>query len=210
MTAVAVRVRQRRRRSRRGFVAPCILIGLPLVVAIFGPLLAPHNPDATIGPPGLGAVGGAPLGLDQLGRDVLSRVLAGGRSTLLLGVCAVVLVYAAALVVGLTAAYTESILDSFLMRAVDVFLSFPALLLMLLCVTAFGSSDEVLVGAAAVVLFPGATRIIRTAGKTVMVRGYVEAAIARGERARPSSAARYSRTSSVQSLPMSGSGLAGR
>jgi peptide/nickel transport system permease protein len=183
MTVAVTRSRRRSGSSRRGFLVPGILVGLPLLVAVFGPLFAPHDPDQTIGPPGLGPVSGAPLGLDQLGRDVLSRVLYGGRSTLLLGVCAVVLVYAAALLVGLAAAYTESILDSILMRAVDVLLSFPALLLMLLCVTAFGSSGQVLVGAVAVVLFPGATRIIRTAAKTVMVRGYVEAAIARGERA---------------------------
>ena len=135
----------------------------------------------TLGPPGLGPVNGAPLGLDYLGRDVLSRVLDGGRSTLLLGLSATAAIYAVGLLVGLTAGYARTFVDPVLMRIVDLLLSFPALLLMLLSVTAFGSGAPTLVLSAVVVLFPGVARIVRTATMTVMSRGYVEAAIARGE-----------------------------
>jgi ABC-type dipeptide/oligopeptide/nickel transport system permease subunit len=68
------------------------------------------------------------------------------------------------------------------MRIVDVFLSFPALLVMLLFVTAFGGGPGVLVGAAVIVLFPGVARIVRTATLEASTKGYVEAAVARGER----------------------------
>jgi ABC-type dipeptide/oligopeptide/nickel transport system permease subunit len=68
------------------------------------------------------------------------------------------------------------------MRVVDVALSFPALLVMLLFVTAWGGGPGVLVAAAALVLFPGVARIVRTATLEIATKGYVEAAVARGER----------------------------
>jgi ABC-type dipeptide/oligopeptide/nickel transport system permease subunit len=158
------------------------LLLLVLGLAIFGPLFAPHSTAVPIGIPGDGPSGGAPLGLDFLGRDVLSRVLSGGRSTLLLGGAATALTYLVGVTVGLIAGYARSIADPLLMRTVDIFLSFPALLVMLLFVTAFGGGRGVLVGAAALVLFPGVARIVRTATLEVSTTGYVEAAVARGER----------------------------
>ena len=157
---------------------------LLVIIAIFGPAFAPHSTTAPIGIPGASSAPGAPLGLDFLGRDVLSRLLAGGRSTFVLGLLATLLTYAIGTTIGLIAGYTrQPLLDGLLMRSVDVFLSLPALLLMLLAVTGLGNSRAVLVGAAAVVLFPGVARIVRTATLEVSVRAYVEAAIARGESA---------------------------
>ncbi|MGD0084834.1 MAG: ABC transporter permease [Acidimicrobiales bacterium] len=160
-----------------------ILVLLVAGVALFGPSFAPHSSTATIGIPGLGPSPGAPLGLDFLGRDVLSRTLDGGRSTLLLGGAATILTYLIGVTVGLAAGNARSLVDPILMRTVDVVLSFPALLVMLLAVTAFGGGRTVLVGAAALVLFPGVARIVRTATSEVATRSYVEAAVARGERA---------------------------
>jgi peptide/nickel transport system permease protein len=158
-----------------------VLLLLVVGIAILGPLFAPYSPTQPIGVPGLAPVGGAPLGLDFLGRDVLSRLLYGGRSTLLLGGAATVLTYAVGLGVGLLAGYARSFIDPLLMRLVDVFLSFPALLIMLLFVTAFGGGKVVLVFGCIVVLFPGVSRVVRTASMEVSTRGYVEAAVARGE-----------------------------
>jgi peptide/nickel transport system permease protein len=159
------------------------LIGLFVVlVALLGPSFAPHSATATIGIPGQGPAGGAPLGLDFLGRDVLSRLLDGGRSTLLLGGAATILTYVAGITVGMIAGYSRTLIDPLLMRVVDLFLLFPALLVMLLAVTAFGSGRGVLVMACAVVLAPGVARIIRTATLEISTRSYVEAAVARGER----------------------------
>jgi ABC-type dipeptide/oligopeptide/nickel transport system permease subunit len=67
------------------------------------------------------------------------------------------------------------------MRTVDIFISFPALLLMLLLVTAFGGGPVVLISAVVLVLFPGVTRIVRTATLEVSTKGFVEASVARGE-----------------------------
>jgi peptide/nickel transport system permease protein len=158
------------------------LLLVTVFVGIAGPWLAPHNPNTPIGIPGAAPFQGAPLGLDYLGRDVLSRLLWGGRSTLLLAGAATALTYAMGLAVGLVAGYSRSIVDPILMRTVDVTLSIPALLVMLLGVTAFGGSPLVLVVAASLVLFPGVARIVRTATMEVAARSYVEAAVARGER----------------------------
>jgi ABC-type dipeptide/oligopeptide/nickel transport system permease subunit len=159
-----------------------VLVFLVLFLAIFGPLFAPYSPTAPVGLPGAGPSSQFVLGTDFLGRDVLSRLLNGGLSTLLLGGAATVLTYAVGITFGLVAGYTRSFVDPVLMRTVDVFLSFPALLVMLLFVTAFGGSRGVLVVACVLVLFPGVARIVRTATLEASTRGYVEAAVARGER----------------------------
>lgn len=160
-----------------------VLLVAILLVAVLGPELAPSDSNAFVGIPGQGPGGSSPLGLDVLGRDVLSRVLSGGRSTLLLGGAATLLIYAVGVPVGLAAGYATSALDPLLMRTVDVFLSIPALLVMLLFVTAFGGGRGILVLAVVVVLFPGVARIVRAATSEVATKGYVDAAAARGETA---------------------------
>jgi peptide/nickel transport system permease protein len=167
-------------RSAGGILGFAIVL-LVVLVALFGPLVAPHPIGQPIGAPGQGPSIGAPLGTDFLGRDVLSRTLAGGRSTLLMGVAATLLTYALALSVGLVAGYKRSLIDPVLMRFVDLMLSFPALLLLLVLVAGFGGGPVVIIIGVALVLFPGAARIIRTATLEESVRGYVEAAVARGE-----------------------------
>jgi peptide/nickel transport system permease protein len=153
-----------------------------LFIALFGPLFAPHSPVQTVGIPGQPSSPGYPLGLDFEGRDVLSRLLSGGRSTILIAASATLLTYALGLPIGLVAGYTRSIVDPLLMRTVDIFLSLPGLLLMLLIVVGLGSRPIVLVLAAALVLFPGVARIARSATQEITTRSYVEAAVGRGER----------------------------
>jgi peptide/nickel transport system permease protein len=178
------RVRPRRAgvlRSWSGRIG-LVLVIFVLLVAFFGRLIEPYSPLQTIGIPGQPSSGTYPLGLDFEGRDVLSRLLAGGQSTILIAASATALTYAIGLPIGLVAGFSRSILDPLLMRAVDIFLSVPALLLMLLLVVGLGSSPVYLVCAAAIVLFAGVARITRSATLEVATRGYVEAAVARGER----------------------------
>jgi peptide/nickel transport system permease protein len=158
-----------------------ILFLIIVVIAVAGPALTPFNPTAPVGIPGAGPSSAYPLGLDFLGRDVLSRVLAGGRSTFLLGLSATVLTYVLGIAVGMIAGFKKTVLDQLLMRSVDVILSLPALLVMLLAVTAFGGGFLVLICSAALVLFPGVARLVRTATLEVASRGFVDAAVARGE-----------------------------
>jgi peptide/nickel transport system permease protein len=177
-------VKERLRFLRRpsGAVGAAIVL-LIIAVAVLGPLLAPHSPTQPLGVPLSGPSGASPLGTDYLGRDVLSRLLSGGRSVLGLAAAATVLAYLLGLSIGLVAGYTRSLVDPMLMRSVDVMLCFPPLLFLLVLIAGAGSSVAVLIIGVALVQAPQVSRIVRTATLEVSVRGYVEAAVARGERA---------------------------
>jgi peptide/nickel transport system permease protein len=168
-------------RVRSGRVG-LVLLGLILLVALAGPLIAPHDPTQPIGLPGEPPSASALLGTDGLGRDVLSRVLHGGLTVIGLGVAAAAVSYLGGLTIGLAAGYSRNLLDATLMRGVDVLLAFPPLLFVLVLVTGAGSGAAVLVLAVGIVQVTGISRIVRAATLEVAVRGYVEAAVARGER----------------------------
>ena len=167
-------------KSRGGRVGLGLLIGI-VSVALFGPYFAPYSPTETLGvpysPPGSVTV----LGLDFLGRDVLSRVLYGGRSVLWFAGVATFLAYVVGLAVGLLAGYRRSWLDGWLMRGMDVLLAFPTLIFILVMSNAFSRGIAAVVVATAVIQIPPIARIVRAATVEQSVRGYVEAAITRGE-----------------------------
>jgi len=162
-------------------------LGLTIVfvvvfVALFGNYFAPHDPTAPVGVPLAGPSGDAWLGTDVLGRDVFSRLLYGGRSVIGLALVATLLAYVIGLTIGLIAGYTRSKADPILMRTVDVMLAFPPLLFLLVLITGAGTGTAVLIIGVAAIQAPGISRIVRTATLEISVRGYVEAAVARGER----------------------------
>ena len=115
------------------------------------------------------------LGTDFLGRDVLSRLLYGGRSVIGFAAAATVLAYAVGLSIGLVAGYSRSLVDPVLMRTVDVMLAFPPLLFLLVLIAGAGTGIAVLVIGVAAIQAPGISRIVRTATLEVSTRGYVEA-----------------------------------
>ena len=168
-------------RTVSGAVGVCVVLFV-LFVAVFGRYLAPHGSTAPIGVPLTGISSGALLGTDFLGRDVLSRVLYGGRSVIALSLAATALAYLIGLTIGLVAGYTRSKADAALMRAVDVMFAFPPLLFLLVLIAGAGSSVGALIIGVAVIQAPAISRVVRTATLEVSVRGYLEAAITRGER----------------------------
>jgi ABC-type dipeptide/oligopeptide/nickel transport system permease subunit len=175
-------MRDRLRFVRTGTgLAGTILLVFAVSVALFGPFVAPHPPDLPIGTPYERPSVEAWLGTDRLGRDVLSRVLWGGRSVLALAGLATLLAYAAGTSIGLLAGYSRSLLDPVLMRTADVFIAFPALVFLLVLVTGLGNSKAVLVLGVAIIQTPPVARIVRSATLAQSVRGFVEAAVARGE-----------------------------
>jgi peptide/nickel transport system permease protein len=168
-------------RTKTGLAGLVILVFV-LGLALFGPFFAPHPPDEPLGIPFEGPSADAVFGYDILGRDVLSRVLWGGRSVLALAGLATLIAYVAGGIIGLAAGYSRSLLDSILMRGVDVLIAFPALLFILVLITGAGTSKAALVAGVAIVQTPLVARIVRTATQEQSVRGFVEAAVARGER----------------------------
>ncbi len=168
-------------RSFSGAVGVTIVVFV-VAVAIFGRYFAPHDPNVPVTVPLAPPSSHYWLGTDFLGRDVFSRLLYGGRSVITLAALATGLGYLIGMSVGLIAGFSRSRIDPVLMRSVDVMLAFPPLLFLLVLISGAGTGVEVLVIGVAVIQAPGISRIVRTATLEVSVRGYVEAAIARGER----------------------------
>ena len=144
-------------------VCGLLIYAVFVLTAIFADSIAPYDPTATLGIPGQAPGNGYLMGLDFIGRDVWSRVLYGGRSTLVLAVLATLVTYLVGGAIGLVAGFSRSALDPVLMRIVDILLSMPALLVMLLLITALNNSFPVLVLATSLVLLPGVARIVRSA-----------------------------------------------
>ncbi|MEO6511885.1 MAG: ABC transporter permease, partial [Nocardioides sp.] len=116
-----------------------------------------------------------------LGRDVLSRVLAGGRTVVLIGVAATALSYVLGLGIGIYTGLRGGATDFLLMRGVDLLTVIPAILYLLLLASGLGRHIWVLVLGMVIVLFPPVSRVIRTATLAVARSGYVEAAQVRGD-----------------------------
>jgi ABC-type dipeptide/oligopeptide/nickel transport system permease subunit len=166
-------------------IAGLVILVVVLGIAFIGPLVAPYPLTQPIGIPGSPPGHGALLGTDYLGRDVLSRILHGGIPVIELSVVTIALTYLIGITIGMIAGLVRSVVDPMMMRAVDVVLVFPPLLLVLLLIAGAGNSFWVLVIAIVLVLFPGVARIVRTATLEVSTTSYIEAAVARGERMVP-------------------------
>jgi peptide/nickel transport system permease protein len=132
-----------------------------LVVTLFGPQIAPHSaiafsPDSLAGPSA-----DHWLGTDSIGRDVLSRLIIGGRTTLLITFVAVSLAVMAGLVLGLTSGYVGGLTDEIIMRSLDVVFAFPVFLLAIAVVAALGPTVPNLILTIAIVYTPIMARVVR-------------------------------------------------
>lgn len=158
---------------------------LLLVVAtamILGPLVAPYDPQAFHPRARLqGPSAAFLLGTDQFGRDLLSRLLHGARTTVAFGLGATLLGVLAGSVIGVTAGVVGGWIDSLIMRVLDGLLAVPDLLFTLLIVTILGAGTGHAMLAVAIAFTPGMARIARSTVLSIRTREYVLAAIARGE-----------------------------
>lgn len=167
------------------------IIALNLFAAACAPLIAPYGETEVVTDswmPGfwdLAASEGKPLvllGSDQLGRDLLSRLIYGARNTITVAVLATMLSFAIGMSAGFLAATLRGWVDQAMSRAVDIFMAFPSLILALLVISVMGSSVPVLI---TVIAFIDATRVFRLSRAVAMdveVMEYVEAARVRGEK----------------------------
>ena len=159
----------------------CAVLLVILTVAIAGRYVAPYPPEELVAPSGLPPSPQFRLGTDYVGEDVLSRVLAGGSHLVILATLATLVPYLLGGLAGLIAGYSRSVVDPVIMRSADLLLAFPSLFLILLLATRFGTSTTVVVLGVTLAHLPYVVRLVRTATLEMSVRGYVEAAVARGE-----------------------------
>ncbi|MEO1092703.1 MAG: ABC transporter permease [Pseudomonadota bacterium] len=170
---------------RKGALVAAILLAASALGAVFAPLVAPFDPFATAGRPLLppfwaeGADAQFVLGTDGQGRDILSRLLYGARLTLSIGLLSVGIGGAFGMAIGLLSAFFQKA-DPYLMRLVDVLLSFPAILLGLAVAAIFGPGALAIVVALSVATIPDVARVTRSAAVVVMGQDYIESGRAIG------------------------------
>jgi peptide/nickel transport system permease protein len=152
------------------------LILLLVIVAFVGPYVAPHAPDEFVAIPNTPPGGKAGLlGSDYLGQDVFSRFLYGGRSILVMAVVSTAIGLIIGIAVGLVAAYARNSLDDVLMRAMDVIMAFPQIMLALVAVSLIGAKAWVIIVAIALTTAPRVARVTRGAAQPIVERDFVAA-----------------------------------
>lgn len=151
-----------------------------VLVAVFGPFIAPYSSTEFVGQPFFAHTANAVLGTDNIGRDVLTRFLYGGRSVLLLALLSTLLGVGLGVLVALVAGYTRSWLDELLMRFSDIVIAFPQIVLALLFLSVWGPHPWVIVLTVGLSHAPRTARIIRSAVLGVATRDYVRASEAIG------------------------------
>jgi peptide/nickel transport system permease protein len=160
----------------------CVL-GAVIIAAVAAPVLAPYGPQQVgVGLPLDGPTPSHWIGTDQLGRDLLSRLIFGSRVSLLVGVIAVGVGASIGVPIGLVAGYWRGLLDAVLMRMVDAIIAFPALVLALGMVATFGTGLQIVMIAIGIAIMPQYARIVRAQVLGVTGSDYILAARALGAR----------------------------
>ncbi len=176
---LAVRAFSRNRTA----VAGLIVVGALYAVALLTPLLAPFDPNLQgnllteryVGPSLV-----HPLGTDQFARDVLSRLLYGARISLSIGFVAVAISVTIGTLLGAVAGYLGGIVDTLVMRFVDMVISFPRLVLLITIIALFQPSIFLITAVLGLTLWPGTARIVRGEVLSLREREFVQAAVSLG------------------------------
>ncbi|MFQ5896167.1 MAG: ABC transporter permease, partial [Nitrospinota bacterium] len=152
-----------------------------VLTALSAPLISPYNPieanfQRALAPPSLVH----PFGTDHFGRDVLSRVISGARTSLLIGVFSVLIGAAGGILLGLVGGYFGGALDNLIMRVVDVLLTFPRILLAILLIAMVGAGMQNIMLAVGIFSIPIYARLVRSSVLGIKETEFVEAARAMG------------------------------
>ncbi len=173
----------RRILKSRAAMSGGLVVTLFILLAALAPVIAPYEPlRGQLGERLLGPSAGHWLGTDELGRDVLSRVLHGARISLQIQVAAVGLALVLGTVLGVVAGYTGRWPDMLIMRVVDIMMAFPGIFLALAIIAALGTGLGNVIIASAIFLVPQFARVVRGSVLTLKEKEFVEAARALGER----------------------------
>lgn len=184
-------VRSDRRQARRerlqllvrrpSFIIGSFILLFWIVSAVAGSRITPFDPLSDFDLSSQAPNASHWFGTDVLGRDVLSRVMAGSRDVLILAPAAAIAAVVMGTILGLVTGYYGGVVDEIIGRVIEAILSLPAVLLALLVVVAIGNSRPIVIGTIAVLFTPVVTRTVRTAVINEARLDYVESARLRGE-----------------------------
>jgi peptide/nickel transport system permease protein len=158
-----------------------IIVGFFVFLAIFAPWIAPYSQAETVGDTWAPASGASWMGTDQIGRDMMSRIIYGARMTIGIALATTILSFIIGTTLGLLASTGGNVIDQILSRIVDVMLSIPLLVFALIILSMFGSSIPTLIITIAILDSTRVFRLARAVSMNIAVLEYVEAAKLRGE-----------------------------
>jgi peptide/nickel transport system permease protein len=189
VSALALRLRGRRARVRPAWRQPLAVVGAVIAVAwiliaIFAPLVAPHDPLAQVFPPNEAPSSAHWFGTDELGRDVLSRVIYGSRISIPVALLLVALAGMIGGVLGAIAGYLRGVADGTVMRVTDLVFAFPAIILAMVVTAVLGGGLRNAALAIVVVAWPAYARVVRGLVLSIGDSEYVQSSRLLGASAR--------------------------
>jgi peptide/nickel transport system permease protein len=158
-----------------------ILVAIHLGLALFSPLIAPHDASALVGAPLARPSVEFWMGTDQIGRDYFSRIIEGGRVALLVSFCGVAIAIAFGTFLGMVAGYVGGRIDEAIMRFIDAVMAIPDIILIAILTLALGKDIVMLIPVIAVVYTWGVVRVMRAKTISLSTLDFVRAAELRGE-----------------------------
>jgi peptide/nickel transport system permease protein len=166
-------------------VGAAVVVLLLLVLAVAGPLLTPSDPYASSMLKRLKPIGfdGHLLGTDELGRDMMSRLMVGARLSLFMGITPVIFAFVLGSLIGITAGYAGGRVNSVMMRTIDVFYAFPSVLLAIALSGALGAGITNSLISLTIVFIPPIARVAESVTTQIRGRDFVDAARASGANA---------------------------
>jgi len=166
-------------------IGAAIVILMLFVMAVFGQQLAPMDPYASSIMKRLKPIGfeGHPLGTDELGRDMLTRLIVGAKLSLFMGITPVVLAFVIGSTIGIIAGYAGGVINSLIMRTIDVFYAFPSVLLAIALSGVLGAGITNSLISLTIVFIPPIARVAESVTTQIRARDFVEAARASGANA---------------------------
>jgi len=172
----------RRFMQQKVAVAAALVVLVLLVLAVFGPWLAPMDPYQSSILKRLKPIGfpGHLLGTDELGRDMLSRLIVGTRLSLFIGITPVICAFVIGSVIGITAGYAGGWVNTSMMRTIDVFYAFPSVLLAIALSGALGAGITNSLISLTIVFIPPIARVAESVSTQIRGRDFVDAARASG------------------------------
>ena len=171
----------RRFLANRRAITATVLLGVIWLASLLAPVLAPHDPDQQIpGAVGLPPSGTHLMGTDGFGRDVLSRLLWGGRVSQVVGLLSTAVSVAVGAVAGAVAGYRGGGVDGALTRLTEAMVTFPAVFVVITLVAVFGASVPLVILALGLTAWPVTARLVRAEYLALREREFVQAAAALG------------------------------
>jgi peptide/nickel transport system permease protein len=158
------------------------VVVLLLLLAVWGPMITPADPYQSSMLKRLKPIGfeGHPLGTDELGRDMLSRLMVGARLSLFMGITPVLCAFVIGSLIGITAGYAGGVTNSAMMRTIDVFYAFPSVLLAIALSGALGAGITNSLISLTIVFIPPIARVAESVTTQIRQRDFVDAARASG------------------------------